>query len=44
MNDRNLLKNSHFHDKVFGKTYVDQGYLSKELFDELFADAIHIVT
>nr|WP_159320721.1 hypothetical protein [Tenacibaculum maritimum] len=42
INDRNLLKNSHFHDKVFGKPYVDQGYLNKELFDELFADAIHI--
>ena len=44
IDDRNPLKNKNFHDKIYGKTYGDKAYLSKDLFDMLFVDGIHLVT
>tara|TARA_B100000508_G_C11414862_1_gene255199 strand:+ start:105 stop:1010 length:906 start_codon:yes stop_codon:yes gene_type:complete len=44
VDDRQPLKDKTFHEKVFGKIYGDKGYLSKDLFDQLFVDGIHLVT
>lgn len=42
--DRRPLKMKGFIDKLFGKLYGDKGYISKELFDQLFDQGIHLVT
>lgn len=44
VDDREPLKNKNFHDKIFGKLFGDKGYISKNLFEELFIDGIHLVT
>lgn len=44
VDDREPLKNKNFHDKIFGKIFGDKGYLSKDLFEKLFIDGIHLVT
>ena len=44
VDDREPLKNKRFHDKVFGKIFADKGYISKNLFEELFIDGIHLIT
>nr|WP_262885637.1 IS982 family transposase [Tenacibaculum maritimum] len=44
VDDRYPLKNKNFHDKIFGKSYGDKGYLGKDLFDKLFVDGMHLVT
>ena len=44
VDERYPLKNKNFHDKIFAKIYGDKGYLSKELFDKLFVDGIHLIT
>ena len=44
VDDREPLKNKNFHDKVFGKLFADRGYISKDLFEELFIDGIHLIT
>jgi len=42
--DRYLLKDKHFTEKLFGKLYADKGYISQSLFEELFIDDIHLIT
>lgn len=42
--DRAPLKNKKFHDKVFGKLFGDKGYISQNLFENLFIDGIHLIT
>jgi hypothetical protein len=44
VDDRDPLKYKHFHDKIFGKLFGDKGYISSNLFDQLFVDGIHLVT
>ena len=44
VDDREPLKNKRFHQNVFGKIFADKGYISKDLFEELFVDGIHLVT
>ncbi len=44
VDDRDPLKNKNFHDKIFGKLFADKGYISKNLFEELFIDGIHLIT
>ena len=44
VDDREPLKNSSFHKKVFGKLVGDKGYLSQTLFEQLFIDRIHLIT
>lgn len=44
VDDREPLKKDGFHKKVFGKIYGDKGYISKDLFDQLFVDGVHLVT
>jgi hypothetical protein len=44
VDDREPLKNKSFHDKIFGKIIGDRGYISQELFEQLFIDGIHLIT
>jgi hypothetical protein len=44
VDDREPLKSKRFHQKVFGKIFGDKGYISKELFEDLFVDGIHLIT
>lgn len=44
VDDREPLKQKAFHDKVFGKLFGDKGYISKDLFEQLFVDGIHLIT
>ncbi len=44
VDDREPLKDKAFHDKIFGKLIADKGYISKDLFEELFIDGIHLIT
>ena len=44
LDDREPLKSRRFHDKLFGKIFADRGYISQDLFDKLFLDAIHLIT
>lgn len=44
VDDRAPLKDKNFHDKIFGKLIADKGYISKNLFDQLFIDGIHLIT
>jgi hypothetical protein len=44
VDDREPLKNQRFHQKVFGKIFADKGYISQDLFEELFVDGIHLIT
>ena len=44
VDDRYPLKNKSFHKKIFGKLFGDKGYISKDLFENLFVDGIHLIT
>jgi len=44
VDDRTPLKNSRFLKKAFGSLYADKGYISKDLFQLLFQDGLHLVT
>lgn len=44
VDDRKPLKTASFLKKLFGKLFGDKGYLSKELFANLFSNGIHLVT
>ena len=32
------------HKRIFGKLYGDKGYISKDLFEKLFVDGVHLIT
>jgi len=44
VDDRTPLKNRRFHKNVFGKIFGDRGYISQDLFEQLFVDGIHLIT
>jgi len=44
IDDRQPLQNERFHEKIFGKLFADKGYISKDLFEKLFVDNIHLIT
>ena len=44
VDDREPLKDKDFTNRLFGKIFADRGYISQELFEELFVDDIHLVT
>jgi len=44
VDDREPLNSESFIKSVFGKLYVDRGYISQTLRDILFVDGIHLVT
>ena len=42
--DRKPLKDKRFTDSLFGKLFADRGYISQDLFEQLFVDDIHLIT
>lgn len=44
VDDRAPLKNGNFLKNAFGSLYADKGYISKDLFQMLFEDGLHLVT
>ena len=44
VDDRESLRNKKFHDNIFGKLVGDKGYISHDLFENLFIDGIHLIT
>ena len=44
VDDRAPLKYMGFHKRIFGKLFGDRGYISKDLFEQLFIDGVHLVT
>ncbi len=44
VHDTNPLKLKGFISKLYGKLFGDKGYLSKDLFQSLFSNGIHLVT
>lgn len=42
--DREPLKDKDFTVRLFGKLFADRGYISQNLFEQLFIDDIHLVT
>jgi hypothetical protein len=43
VDDREPLKNMDLHKRIFGKLFGDKGYISKDLFKQLFIDGVHLV-
>ncbi len=33
-----------FHKRIFGKLFADRGYISKDLFEQLFIDGVQLFT
>lgn len=44
VDDREPMKNEGFLRNIFGKLFADKGYISKQLVNILFVDAIHLIT
>ncbi len=44
VDDRTLLENKRFLDKIYGKLYADKGYVGKDLIQFLFTDGLHLIT
>lgn len=44
VDDRKPLRFKSFIKKLFGKLFGDKGYISKDLFTELFSSGVHLVT
>jgi hypothetical protein len=44
VDDREPLRDSKFHKKLFGKLFTDRGYISQDLFNKLFVNNIHLIT
>lgn len=44
VDDRKPLEEMGLHKNIFGKLYGDKGYISKDLFEKLFIDGVHLIT
>lgn len=44
VDDREPLKSIDLHKRIFGKLFGDKGYISKDLFEQLFVDGVHLIT
>jgi len=44
IDDRKPLQDMKLHKNIFGKLYGDKGYISKDLFEKLFVDGVHLIT
>jgi hypothetical protein len=44
VDDREPLKNMDLHKRIFGNLFGDKGYISKDLFEQLFVEGVHLVT
>ena len=42
VDDRAPLKHMDFHKRIFSKLFADSGYISKDLFEQLFIDGVHL--
>ena len=42
VDDRAPLKHMDFHKRIFGKLFADRGYISTDLFGQLFIDGVHL--
>jgi len=42
VDDRAPLRYMSFHKRIFGKLFGDRGYISKDLFEQLFIDGVHL--
>ena len=42
VDDRAPLKYMSFHKRIIGKLFGDRGYISKDLFEQLFIDGVHL--
>lgn len=44
IDDRKPLFDMNLHKRIFGKLFGDKGYISKDLFEQLFIDGVHLIT
>ena len=44
IDDRKPLSDMNLHKRIFGKLFGDKGYISKDLFEQLFIDGVHLTT
>ena len=44
VDDRIPLKHMDFHKRIFGKLFGNRGYISQDLFEQLFIDGVHLIT
>ena len=44
IDDRKPLSDINLHERIFGKLFGDKGYISKDLFEQLFIDGVHLIT
>lgn len=44
VDDREPLKSMDFHKRIFGKLFGDKGYISQNLFEQMFIDGVHLIT
>ena len=44
IDNRKPLSDMNLHKRIFGKLFGDKGYISKDLFEQLFIDGVHLTT
>ena len=44
IDNRKPLSDMNLHKRIFGKLFGDKGYISKDLFEKLFIDGVHLIT
>ena len=44
IDDRKPLSDMNLHKRIFEKLFGDKGYISKDLFEQLFIDGVHLIT
>ena len=44
IDDRKPLSDINLHKRIFRKLFGDKGYISKDLFEQLFIDGVHLIT
>lgn len=44
IDDCKPLFDINLHKRIFGKLFGDKGYISKDLFEQLFIDGVHLIT
>ena len=44
IDNRKPLSDMNLHKIIFGKLFGDKGYISKDLFEQLFIDGVHLIT
>ena len=44
IDDCKPLSDMNLHKRIFGKLFGDKGYISKDLFEKLFIDGVHLIT